>query len=112
MFVISREIVWAAGTSECPSGGDLQGRREGRVGQGDGERVQVHVGTLNMLFTLMYSSGTHVLLDEAAILMLFFKLCILNLVILNTSRLACINCVFFVRNQIIIQSFTHCEYFF
>ena len=32
VFVISREIVRAAGTSECPSGGDLQGRREGEGG--------------------------------------------------------------------------------
>ena len=29
VFVISREIVRAAGASECPSGGDLQGREGG-----------------------------------------------------------------------------------
>ena len=42
VFVISREIVRAAGTSECPSGGDLQGTG-GRRGRGWRQRESRHI---------------------------------------------------------------------
>ena len=50
VFVISREIVRAAGASECPSGGNLQGRR--------GERKKYtsrHIKVEKPVFTHLFS---------------------------------------------------------
>ena len=46
VFVISRQIVWAAGAPECPPGGDLPGRRE---------REYQYIGTDKLVFTMLFT---------------------------------------------------------